>query len=492
MKSIRLAYVVCLLMGGVTVGVFQNCGKGFDQNQNLLSSSSSGINPNAISNADPKIETAAQVTYGHFNLLANYTALAAGVTPSNQGVLANAYKTKVAPGLGKARMVRGVSSTEVYITAFNLLPNLTYQAHVHLNSCASIGGHYKHDLAGPSDSTNEIWMTVATDADGVGTARTQVNYVPDNTASAVVIHNQDGTKFYCADLTDFNSPPVTLYSGKFSILSGASTTNLGATFDGQVTKTILSNGLTGFHVSATGLIANKAYPVHVHAQACSNGSGGGHFQIDPTAATGQANEAWLPLNPVTAGGSASNDIWVTQVPSLQNTATAAMSIVIHDPDTAAKIACADFSTQYQSGTNGVFALLPMAVAADKAVNPEGSSIYLTYTNGNSGMAGMAMPLPSTIVAAALNIKGLASGPYMAHVHALPCAVDAGGHYKIDTTISTASEGNEIWIYNRLFSATAGLVNGGGSIHAETLLRADAMSVVVHNSDSTKLLCADLY
>ena len=83
----------------------------------------------------------------------------------------------------------------------------------------------------------------------------------------------------------------------------------------------------------------------------------------------------------------------------------------------------------------------------------------------------------------------ASTAYGVHLHALPCAISAGGpHYKIDPTIAETLADNELW---PAFTTDA---NGAGraSIRADHLVRGDALSVVIHNpEDGSKMSCADL-
>jgi hypothetical protein len=78
--------------------------------------------------------------------------------------------------------------------------------------------------------------------------------------------------------------------------------------------------------------------------------------------------------------------------------------------------------------------------------------------------------------------------YGAHVHALPCEYDnGGGHYKVDPEITTAEENNEIW--PGFTTDETGV--GYGRITVDHRVRGDALSLVIHDPEMNKYLCADL-
>ncbi len=104
-----------------------------------------------------------------------------------------------------------------------------------------------------------------------------------------------------------------------------------------------------------------------------------------------------------------------------------------------------------------------------------------------GFATMVREDNSTNITTQFN--GLQKGiSYPSHVHVLPCAQGAGGHYKIDSTITTSVESNEIWL-----SFTTDM-DGNGGINTERSFVAgpEAVSIIVHDPVSkAKLLCIDL-
>ncbi len=74
-----------------------------------------------------------------------------------------------------------------------------------------------------------------------------------------------------------------------------------------------------------------------------------------------------------------------------------------------------------------------------------------------------------------------------HVHALPCAYEGGGHYKMDPAIVDAVDTNEIW--PSFTSNEDGI--GRASVSVTHVARGDAMSVVIHAPAGGKMACADL-
>ncbi|WP_428264859.1 hypothetical protein [Haliangium sp.] len=78
--------------------------------------------------------------------------------------------------------------------------------------------------------------------------------------------------------------------------------------------------------------------------------------------------------------------------------------------------------------------------------------------------------------------------YIAHVHALPCGVEeGGGHYKLDPTVTDTEENNEIWVRVTPDDTVA---EGSHTVYFHAA-RLDAQSIVLHDTDGTKLICADL-
>jgi hypothetical protein len=78
--------------------------------------------------------------------------------------------------------------------------------------------------------------------------------------------------------------------------------------------------------------------------------------------------------------------------------------------------------------------------------------------------------------------------YTAHLHVAACAANAGGHYKIDPSITTTSEANELWLHGH--SSGAGTLFASASFPHRT--RDDAKSLVVHDpATGAKMACADL-
>lgn len=88
----------------------------------------------------------------------------------------------------------------------------------------------------------------------------------------------------------------------------------------------------------------------------------------------------------------------------------------------------------------------------------------------------------------LFVTGLTPGTsFMSHIHNLPCAVGAGGHYKIDPSVTATLQNNELWI--TLNADATGVASGWVSV-ANHRLRNDAVSLIIHNADSSRIACVD--
>jgi hypothetical protein len=229
------------------------------------------------------------------------------------------------------------------------------------------------------------------------------------------------------------------------------------------------DGRTEISVGAGNLSPNTTYSVHVHTQPCDYYAGP-HYKLDPSIEETEAdNELWPDLS-TNGSGIASSVIetgWVRGD---------AMSVVIHDPATNDKMACADLSPTLAEG-----------VAADGTMAPFAYAEPVDET-----ITGTARVVISAQSRVELDLSGLdPAATYAAHVHALPCdTLDGGGHYKLDPTEEYTLEDNELWPDT--------LVGPDGTIastlYTEHRLREDAQSVVLHRvagAESPKVACADL-
>jgi hypothetical protein len=236
-----------------------------------------------------------------------------------------------------------------------------------------------------------------------------------------------------------------------------------------------ADGTATVQLHVEGLAADTAYPAHVHALPCEVDTGGGHYKLDPSVATTvEANEIWPVFTTDAAGvGQASVDVTVTVRPDAQ-------SIVIHDPSVgppAAKMACVNLVAEPLATTTSSGTFAPFAGATGAEQNVAGTATLVRSASGTE---------------VTLNTTGLdPAGTYVAHVHALPCAVGAGGgHYKIDPLNTGTVEANELW---PAFGGDASA--GSASITSSHVARADAQSVVIHRTDlgtpAPKVACADL-
>ncbi len=109
---------------------------------------------------------------------------------------------------GGAKMER-LATGETKVTISNmagLTPNTRYMLHVHDRPChvGGGGGHYKHDYSqAAAVESNEVWLTLNTDAVGGGSAVTLDKTILRPEAYSIVLHEPDApvnTRLACADL----------------------------------------------------------------------------------------------------------------------------------------------------------------------------------------------------------------------------------------------------------------------------------------------------
>ena len=112
---------------------------------------------------------------------------------------------------------------------------------------------------------------------------------------------------------------------------------------GSVKLTIGSAG-TVATVNVSGLDPAKVYGSHLHNGTCASG-GGGHYQHLEGGSTVPPNELWLSTNVAglvpNHGGVAHGAGSATWMARVSSASTNARSVIVHEPGSGARIACAD-------------------------------------------------------------------------------------------------------------------------------------------------------
>jgi hypothetical protein len=103
----------------------------------------------------------------------------------------------------------------------------------------------------------------------------------------------------------------------------------------QMVRTADNKTIVSVHVE--GLDANTTYPAHVHAAPCGVNTADGHYKFDGGGAAEPPNEIWPGFTTNDAGAGNGN------ATAYAKAGETAVSVVVHDPITKAKIACADLS-----------------------------------------------------------------------------------------------------------------------------------------------------
>jgi hypothetical protein len=375
---------------------------------------------------------------------------------------------------GTALMVRSSSGTKVWtqVVGVGLNANSTYGSHVHNLPCAlGGGGHYKIDPTEPTTiEANEIWPILHTDQDGIGYGFAESTHIARVEAQSIVVHASDGTRIACADLSDGTKGPTTT-CGEFELLPAGE--ELGLKISGYA---IMRRDSRGTHVcvQVRGLnfSGGVSYPAHVHDLPCDVNSGGGHYKIDPTeSGTVEENEIW----PTVVKGRRRTGVGYASVDHIAR--PEAQSVVIHHPETKARLACATLVKSWPTRlvTTGTF-----------EVTARGHELGYGRLRGTATMTRNSRG--QTFVS--VSVKGLdRRTTYAAHVHALPCYMGGGPHYKIDPSVSGTVEENEIWPIIRTNSRG----RGRGWAWSDHLARPEAQTIVIHDPDTgDRVACANLY
>ena len=128
-------------------------------------------------------------------------------------------------------------------------------------------------------------------------------------------------------------PKVT--RGHFVTLQGG--VDLGMTIEGRGTMVRVLD-LTFVLVRVRGLDGNATYPTHVHNAPCADPTfGGGHYQHNVGGNVNARNEIW-PVVSTNDNGKGKGFAWHSH-----RARPEAQSIVIHHPDTLARLACVDLT-----------------------------------------------------------------------------------------------------------------------------------------------------
>ena len=112
---------------------------------------------------------------------------------------------------------------------------------------------------------------------------------------------------------------------------------------GAARMTISTAG-TAVKISVSGLDPDKLYGSHLHNGTCASG-GGGHYQDVEGGVVVPPNELWMSTNGSglvpNPGGVAHGGGSATWIARVSSPSTNARSVVVHEPGTGARIACAD-------------------------------------------------------------------------------------------------------------------------------------------------------
>jgi hypothetical protein len=224
----------------------------------------------------------------------------------------------------------GLSKAEVFVSG--LSAGSTYGSHVHTGDCASGGaGHYLQDTSGEDVAGNGLWPTININEWGHGWGWAQNMFeIRFADANSVIIHETGASdRIACADL---DIPLYSFRSGPFTMTQDGESQY--GEIAGRALLWINSAGDSVARIYVTGLDANEEYPAHVHNAWCETG-GGGHYLQDLDGADEDANGIW-PFIATDANGSGIGEEAEDFIVRPD-----ARSVVIHEPGTGTRLACAD-------------------------------------------------------------------------------------------------------------------------------------------------------
>jgi superoxide dismutase, Cu-Zn family len=125
----------------------------------------------------------------------------AAFTTYTDRAMAITYDTQLVPEGSTINLVRqhGTNSTSMSVTLAGLLPDHEYAAHVHMDTCAKVGENagpsYRNDPSLDTDpgaavsAGNEIWLELATGAQGTARASTTVGWpIRPGEGYSLIIH----------------------------------------------------------------------------------------------------------------------------------------------------------------------------------------------------------------------------------------------------------------------------------------------------------------
>lgn len=222
--------------------------------------------------------------------------------------------------------------SEAEVTATGLTPGADYHAHLHLGSCAAGGGgHYLQDPDGEDDATNGLWPDFSVDDWGyaVGWVRNPFMVRLDEAKSLYIHETEDGTRLACIGLQD---KLLAYRSGDFAMTEAGEALYGG--IDGRARLYISDDGLTVVELYLSGLSADLQYMSHIHTGTCAD-TDEGHYLQDLDGADDAENGVW-PMFMSNADGTAVGSIIKDFIVRPD-----ASSLVVHDPLTKERIACAD-------------------------------------------------------------------------------------------------------------------------------------------------------
>jgi Cu/Zn superoxide dismutase len=274
----------------------------------------------------------------------------------------------------------------------------------------------------------------------------------------------------CVILTACAGGSTELPTSKYSSVKGGYfyLTHEGSTLYSQISgyaHLVVTDTHSSIEIGVSGLTNDVVYNSHVHTGTCATG-GGGYYKQDASGAQDSHNGLWPTLKVNSRGvgsGRAEHDFIVS---------ADAKSVVIHQPGTNSRIACADLNTsQVKSGKFVV------------------SSLGLALYDKFSGQAFLAVNESGNSIAE-LNVNGLTpEETYGFGVYTQPCSINLGGERYLQDMAGPDIKENGMWSWVDvdLFAYGIGWVRNPFKVR----LNEAASVVLLQAGTDEKIACANL-
>lgn len=210
----------------------------------------------------------------------------------------------------------------------------TLKATANKSTCEETPAHYLQDTTGADIASNGLWLQSTESRDNLSVTAWASNLFKVRLNEIKSIEYTDLGTAFDTGCTNLTTKILMFRSGNFKPTDNG--VALYGTLSGRAILETSKEGVTMATIAMKGLKANATYSNHVHNDTCAN-AGGGHYLHE----IGGADNAINGIFPVFTTDSSGQVRYTLSVNKIVR--PDARSIVIHEPGSGAKIACADLN-----------------------------------------------------------------------------------------------------------------------------------------------------